>query len=138
VSLPGRVPFLVVDHWQAVGQPGVPHPAPLRPRLGDPSFDSAYVIGARDADVPARVLAPGARAVLLEAPVQRLVLQGSIVMVRTFDGAELDDATVDWLADAVARFLAATPSFVQSSLAVSGGRRPDAPLPEGLYGPAAS
>jgi len=137
VSLPGRVPFLVVDHWQAVGQPGVPHDAPLRPRLGDPTFDSAYVIGVRESDVPARVLGPGARAVLLESPVQRLVLQGSIVMVRTFDGAELDDAAVTWLGAVVARFLASTPSFVQSSMVVSGGRRRDAPLPEGLYGPAA-
>jgi len=135
VSLPGRVPFLVVDHWQAVGQPGVPLAAPLRPRLGDPTFDSAYVIGVAEAEVAARVLSPGARAVLLEAPVQRLVLQGSIVMVRTLDGVELDDALLDRLGAVVARFLAATPSFVQTSMVVSGARRPDAPLPEGLYGP---
>jgi len=137
VSLPGRVPFLVLDHWQAVGQPGVPQAAPLRPRLGDSAFDSAYVIGVQDADVASRVLGPGARTVLLETPVQRLVLQGSIVMVRTFDGDELSDALVERLGAVVARFLAATPSFVQTSMVVSGARRPDAPLPEGLYGPAA-
>jgi len=77
----------------------------------------------------------GARTVLLETPVQRLVLQGSIVMVRTFDGDELSDALVERLGAVVARFLAATPSFVQTSMVVSGARRPDAPLPEGLYGP---
>ena len=135
VSLPGRVPFLVADNWQAVGQPGVPHEAPLRPRLGEASFDSAYVVGVRDQEVTARVLGPAARAVLLENPVQRLVLQGSIVMVRTFDGDELDDATVERLGAVVARFLAATPSFVQSTMVVSGPRHRDAPLPQGLYGP---
>ena len=135
ISLPGRVPFLVADHWQAVGRPGVPHEAPLRPRLDDPSFDSAYVIGAREADVAERVLTPAARAVLLERPVQRLVLQGSLLMVRTFDGARLDDPAVVDLGEVIARFLAATPSFVRSAMAASGGLRPDTPLPEGLYGP---
>lgn len=135
VSLPGRVPFLVVDHWQAVGQPGVPHEAPLRPRLGDPSFDSAYVLGVREADVAERVLVPAARAVLLGRPVQRLVLQGSALIVRTFDGARLEDAVLAGLGGMVAQFLSSTPSFVQSAMAVSGGLRPGAPLPEGLYGP---
>lgn len=135
VSLPGQVPFLVADHWQAVGQPGVPHEAPLRPRLGDASFDSAYVIGVREPDVAERVLPPAARAALLDRPVQRLVLQGSVLMVRTFDGARLDDPVVAGLGDVVARFLASTPSFVRSAMAVSGPLRPAAPLPEGLYGP---
>jgi len=131
VSLPGRVPFLVVDHWHAVGRPGVPQPAALRPRLGDPTFDSAYVVGVHEAEAAERVLVPAARAVLLDTPVQRLVLQGSTVTVRTFDGARLDDAQTAALGDVLARFLASTPSFLQSSMAVSGRLRAGAPLPSG-------
>lgn len=135
VSLPGRVPFLVLDHWQAVGQPNVPHHAPLRPRLRDAAFDSAYVIGVDDSETAARVLVPAARRVLLEEPVQRLSLRGSTMLVRTFDGARLDDAQLASLRAFAARLLAATPSFVRTSLAASGPSRRDEPLPEGLYGP---
>jgi hypothetical protein len=135
VSLPGRVPFLVLDHWQAIGQPNVPQHAPLRPRLKDAAFDSAYVIGVDDPETPARVLIPAARQVLLAEPVQRLSLRGSTMLVRTFDGTRLDDAQTAAMNAFAARFLAATPSFVRTSLAASGPLRRDDPLPEGLYGP---
>jgi hypothetical protein len=133
VSLPGRVPFLVADHWSAVGQPGVPHAAPQRPRLGDPAFDSAYVVGVEDAEVAARLLSPAARRLLVERPVQRLKLRGSSLVVRSADGIDLDGASL--LGDIVARFLASTPSFVRSSMAATGRLRPGDPLPEGLTGP---
>jgi hypothetical protein len=135
VSLPGRVPFLVADHWQALGQPGVPLEAPLRPRLHDPSFDSAYVIGAEEPGVAERVLTPLTRQVLLREPLQRLAMRGSVLLLRTFDGARLDEQQIAALGGVAARFLSSTPSFVQSSMAVSGPLRAGDPLPEGLYGP---
>jgi hypothetical protein len=135
VSLPGRVPFLVVDHWQAVGQPGVPHGAPQRFRLDDPRFDSAYVVSADTPGVAERVLSPAVRDFLVDRPVQRLQLRGSTMMIRTFDGVELRDVVIRDLGDAVTRVLRATPAFVQSTMAVSGPLRPEDPLPEGLYGP---
>jgi len=135
VSLPGRVPFLVLDHWQALGRPNVPQPAPLRPRLKDTTFDSAYVIGVEEPETAARVLGPAARQVLLDEPVQRLSLRGSTLLLRTFDGARLDDPQIAAMSAFVARFLAATPSFVRTAMAASGPLRRDAPLPEGLYGP---
>ena len=135
VSLPGRVPFLAVDHWQAVGRPHVPQQAPLRPRVKDPAFDAAYVVGVEDPDIVERVLSPAARQVLLDEPVQRLSLRGSTMLLRTSDGVRLDDARIAALSALAARFLSATPSFVQSTMAAAGPLRRDDPLPQGLYGP---
>jgi hypothetical protein len=139
VTLPGRVPFLVADNRAASGRTGVPMEAPHRSTLDDPPFDATYVVGAAEPDLIARVLSPGARDVLLRAPVQRLMLHESQVLVRTFDGVELDDATIAWLDGLAARFLSATPSFVTAARAVAGhpSGSVDAtdPLPEGLYGP---
>ncbi len=135
VSLPGRVPLLVVDNSAATGRPGVPFEAPHRARMGDPDFDAAYIVGAGEPEAAARVLGPAARAVLLEQPVQRLMLHDSKMLLRTFDGVRLDRARIDSLNAMATRFLSSTPSFVRASLAVSGPLRAGEPLPEGLYGP---
>jgi hypothetical protein len=139
VNLPGRVPFLVADNRAASGRTGVPMEAPRRVTLDDPPFDATYVVGAAEAEHAPRILGPAARDVLLRAPVQRLILHESQLLLRTFDGVALDDEVIGWLDGIAARFLASTPSFVTS------GRAPaapsgsllsgDAPLPEGLYGP---
>lgn len=135
VMLPGRVPFLVADHWQAVGRPGVPAAAPLRPRLNDAVFDGLYVIGVSDAETAQQVLRAAARRVLIEHPVQRLALRGSSLQLRTFDGEGWDDDRLAALCALAARFLASTPSFVRSALTVPGVPQRDDPLPEGRYGP---
>ena len=139
VTLPGRVPFLVVDNRSAVGRVGVPMEAPSQASLDDPPFDATYVVGAVDADSIIRVLSPAAREVLLRAPVQRLLLHDSQLQIRTFDGVTFSDQVIDALDGAAARFLAATPSFVTAAKAPvrSAGGPPDAgePLPEGFYGP---
>ncbi|MBN9618152.1 MAG: hypothetical protein J0H43_00200, partial [Actinobacteria bacterium] len=68
VTLPGRVPFLVVDNRAAMGRTGVPMEAPHRELVDDPPFDATYVVGGEEADLPARVLTPEAREVLVRAP----------------------------------------------------------------------
>jgi hypothetical protein len=139
VTLPGRVPFLVVDNRAAAGRAGVPMAAPHQVSLDDPPFDATYPVGAADPDQVARVLRPAARELLLRAPVQRLLLHESHLVLRTFDGIQLDDASIEWLDGTAARFLASTPSFVTTGRmpATPAGSlvAPNAPLPEGLYGP---
>ncbi len=141
VSLPGRVPSLVVDNRAAVGRTGVPAALPHRVELDDPPFDALYTVVATDPEVPARVLSSAAREVLVRAPVQRLMLRESELLLRTFDGPKLDAELIAWLDEIAARFLAATPSFVTSTRAPAGpaGLLADAtdPLPPGLYGPGA-
>lgn len=140
VNLPGRVPFLVADNRAAAGRVGVPLDTPARETLDDPPFDATYVVGAEDVETIRRVLTPGAREVLVRAPVQRLMLHESRLMLRTFDGVMLDDHVIQALDGVAARFLTSTPSFVTPARAPahSPGRPHDAeePLPEGFYGPA--
>jgi hypothetical protein len=139
VTLPGRVPFVVADNRTASGRHDVPMSAPHRGTLDDPPFDASYVVGAAEPDLITRVLSPAAREVLLRAPVQRLMLHESQVLLRTFDGVALDAATIDWLDGIAARFLASTPSFVAAghapAVAPASADRSDAPLPQGFYGP---
>jgi hypothetical protein len=141
VTLPGRVPLLVADHRAASGRVDVPMQMPHHAVLDDPPFDATYVIGAGDEDTINRVLTPAAREVLLRAPVQRLMLRDSYLLLRTFDGVTFSDEVVGALDGVAARFLAATPSFVTAARAParssSVGGEPDAgePLPEGFYGP---
>jgi hypothetical protein len=139
VTLPGRVPFLVVDNRAAVGRVGVPMETPHRATLDDPPFDATYVVGAGEIDVIGRVLSPAAREVLLRAPVQRLLLHDSQLLLRTFDGVMLSDQVIAGLDGIAARFLASTPSFVTAARAPvrSSLGPPDVaePLPEGFYGP---
>jgi hypothetical protein len=139
VNLPGRVPFLVADNRAATGRTGVPMHAPHRISLDDPPFDATYLIGSDEPDAVPRVLTPGARDVLLRAPVQRLILNDSQLLLRTFDGIALDDDVIGWLDAIAARFLASTPSFVRAVKAPAapsaGVLTAGAPLPEGFYGP---
>jgi hypothetical protein len=135
VALPGRVPFLVIDAVQAGGRVGVPLEAPRRERVGAAAFDAAYVVGVAEPGTAGRVLTPGAQTVLLTERVQRLMLHGRSLVLRTFDGVRLDLEAMSSLQATAAGFLTATPSFVRSSLAVSGPAPADAPLPPGRYGP---
>ncbi|HEX3336836.1 MAG TPA: hypothetical protein VHS54_10280 [Jatrophihabitans sp.] len=138
VTLPGRVPYLVADNYDAIGRPGVPAAAPHRQELDDPVFDATFLVGAEDPELITRVLTPTAREVLVAARLQRLELRASSVQLRTFDGVELSDAVIDSLVGAGARFLASTPSFVRTPHASAGaGLEPRGahPLPEGFYGP---
>jgi hypothetical protein len=139
VTLPGRVPRLVVDNRSATGRVGVPMQMPHRADLDDPPFDATYVVGAGEPETAARVLTPAAREVLLRAPVQRLMLHDTQLLLRTFDGVAFNQQIIEALDGVAARFLASTPSFVTASRAParSSGGRPDAgePLPEGFYGP---
>jgi hypothetical protein len=139
VTLPGRVPLLVVDNRAAAGRSGVPMEMPYRQTVDDPPFDATYLVGSADGDSIPQVLSPPARDVLLRAPVQRLLLHESQLQLRTFDGVALDDAAIASLDGIAARFLAATPSFVSSTRAPAAfnGAAPASgePLRPGFYGP---
>jgi hypothetical protein len=139
VTLPGRVPFLVIDNRAAAGRTDVPMDAAHRVTLDDPPFDATYSVGVADPEQAARVLTPDARSVLLRAPVQRLMLHETQLLLRTFDGSSLDDELIVWLDSIAARFLSSTPSFVAAgrapATAAGGGVASDVPLPEGFYGP---
>lgn len=139
VTLPGRVPLLAVDNRAAAGRSGVPMDLPHRETLDDPPFDATYTVGAAEVDAIGRVLTPAARDVLLRAPVQRLLLHDSQLLLRTFDGVPLDENVIQSLDGMAARFLASTPSFVTANRAPAraNGGLPDSadPLPEGFYGP---
>ncbi|HZC72782.1 MAG TPA: hypothetical protein VE442_18940 [Jatrophihabitans sp.] len=139
VTLPGRVPLVVIDNRAAAGRVGVPMGVPHRAMLDDPPFDATYVMGAADVESIGRVLCPAAREVLLRAPVQRLLLHDSQLLLRTFDGVTLSDQVIAGLDGIAARFLASTPSFVTAPKAPvrSPGWLPEItePLPEGFYGP---
>jgi hypothetical protein len=141
VSLPGRVPSLVVDNRAATGRVGVPLDMPAGGSLDDPPFDATYIVGADAAETIPRVLTAAAREVLVRAPVQRLMLHESQLLLRTFDGVLLDDEVIQALDGIAARFLASTPSFVTVAKAPAhsptGLGDAEEPLPEGFYGPAA-
>src|SRR5439155_5360281 len=102
-------------------------------------FDATYSVGSGEPEWITRVLSPAARDVLLRAPVQRLMLHETQLLLRTFDGVTLDDQVIASLDSIAARFLASTPSFVSSTRAPAGtsGPLPDSadPLPEGFYEP---
>lgn len=139
VTLPGRVPFLVADHRSAWGRPQVPMESPHIGEVDDAAFDSTYAVGAAEPWLIARVLSPAACHILVAGPVQRLMLRESSVVLRTFDGVELDDDLMLWLGGVAEQFLASTPSFVTSSRAAAGSPMArefrDDPLPPGFYGP---
>jgi hypothetical protein len=135
LTLPGKVPFLVLDNRSASGRSGVPMEAPHRATLDDPPFDATYIVGSAEVDTITRVLGPSTRDVLLRAPVQRLMLSETQLLLRTFDGVALDEKTITWLDGLAARFLASTPSFVAARIAVSPAVVGNGPLPEGRYGP---
>lgn len=139
VSLPGRVPLLVADNRDALGRPGVPMPAPYHRELGAADFDAAYLAGAEAPWVISRVFGPvEVQRAMLSSPVQRLMLRDSGVMLRSFDGATLDDTMIVLLTGVAEQILSSAPSVLVS------GRTPGrneparpavAPLQPGFYGP---
>jgi hypothetical protein len=139
VMLPGRVPFLVADNRAAWGRPNVPMDSPYVAEIDDAAFDSTYAVGAAEPWLIARVMSAEACQALVDSPVQRLMLHESSVVLRTFDGVELDDDLTVRLSGVAERFLASTPSFLTSTRAAAGSptprEHPDDPLPPGFYGP---
>jgi hypothetical protein len=139
VSLPGRVPLLVADNRAAEGRPGVPMAAPHRRALGASEFDGAYVTGADAPWVISRVFGPAdVQRAMLASPVQRLMLRDCGVMLRTFDGATLDDTMIVWLTGVAEQILASAPSVLTSGRSPARNepaRQPVAPLQPGFYGP---
>lgn len=139
VSLPGRVPLLVADNRTAAGQPGVPMAAPQHRLLGASDFDAAYIAGADEPWVISRVFGPPAvRRAMLTSPVQRLMLRDSGVMLRTFDGATLDDTMIVWLTGVAEQILSCAPSVLmpgRSPARAEPARPAVAPLQPGFYGP---
>jgi hypothetical protein len=126
VSLPGQVPMLCVDR-----RPGAPPPGLVPVPTGDANFDATFVVSAHTPEVDVgALLVPHARDLLLRAPVQRLMLRDSELLVRTPDQTTLDAAVLTGLRRLVGEFLGATPSFVRRPAGLSGG----GPLPPGLYG----
>lgn len=120
VTLPGRVPFLVADNDAANGRSHVPMEAPHFAELDDPPFDATYAVGGEETWLIQRVLTPSVRALLVANPVQRLMLRESLVLVRTFDGVELDDDMIAWLTAAAQTFLSSTPAFTTPMRAAAG------------------
>jgi hypothetical protein len=131
VNLPGRVPFLSVD------RAGTPGPAgATRVTIGDDEFDPQFTVWAAESQTVADVLVPQARSVLVDAPIQRLMLREAQLLLRTPDGASpLPNTTAD-LVQTAAAFLESTPSFVTHDFAGRPVVVADsaAPLPPGLYG----
>jgi hypothetical protein len=139
VSLPGRVPLLVADNRIAEGRPGVPMATPHHRALGAAQFDAAYVAGADEPWVISRVFGPAeVQRAMLASPVQRLMLRDSGVMLRTFDGATLDDTMIVWLTGVAEQILSSAPSVLTSGRSPARSepaRQAVAPLHPGFYGP---
>ena len=134
VMLPGRAPFLSIDHERAlagvVGGTAVP--------LRDADFDAQYTATAVHTDVVPAVLTPRAMQVLLKSPVQRLMLRESLLIVRSFEGVRLSESSAEWMTGLAADFLKSTPSFIKHDMAgrplVLAAATADAPLQPGFYG----
>jgi hypothetical protein len=134
VSLPGLVPNLAVDHRSAFGLPGVPA-GEVFWRTGDGDFDATYAVVADDESVIRNVLTPALCQLLVTNPVQRLVLSGSALILRTFDDAPASEPVVEWLSSVVEGILTSTPSFVTPRSGRDVGLR-GRPLAPGLHAPA--
>ena len=134
VSLPGLAPYLVVDHRSAVGRPGVPA-EPVARSTGDAVFDDVYTVGADDPADVTRILSADVRQLLVDRPVQRVLISGGVMVLRTFDGADASDAVINELTDTVAGLLSSTPSFVTPRSGRDVGLR-GKPLAPGLHGEA--
>ena len=112
VSLPNNVPGLVVDHTAVLGSFDVPPKKGVTVSTGDLEFDHTYLATAEDEDAASYLLTRELREVLLRRPVQRLSFVGPRMLIRVFDGADIDNDLVDWLHDTAAEVLKATPAFV--------------------------
>ena len=141
VTLPGWLPYLVVDHASAKGRPGVPaaagHPVPT----GDRTFDEVFLVVAGEPAVVKRVLTAQVRGLLAHFPLQRVSLSGKTLLLRTFDDNPLTDTVTQGLLLAATELLSTAPSFVMAKrpslgeLVASLPTGPE-PLKPGFYGEA--
>ena len=140
VTLPGWVPYLVLDHRKAIGRPGAPAIGGQQVRIGDPVFDGHFVAVCAEPSVVQRILTPAVRTLLVQFPLQRISLSGRTLLLRTFDENPLSPTVVQGLDLAATEILSTAPSFVMDKrpalgqVAASLPTSPD-PLPEGFYGP---
>jgi hypothetical protein len=140
VTLPGWLPYLVVDHRTAIGRPGVPASAGQPMPTGDPTFDERFLVVAAEVAVVNRVLTAAVRDLLAQFPLQRVSLSGRTLLLRTFDDNKLTDTVSKGLDLAASELLSTAPSFVMEKrptlgqVAASLPTTPD-PLPQGFYGP---
>ena len=140
LTLPGWVPYLVLDHRKAVGRPSVPAAGGQQIKTGDAVFDGHFVSVAADPAVVARVLSPALRGLLMQFPLQRISLSGRTLLLRTFDDNPLSDTVWAGLNLAATEILSTAPSFVMAKRPLLGevaAMLPIGlePLPEGFYGP---
>lgn len=139
VTLPGWLPYLVVDHRTAMGRPGVPAVAGNQMPTGDPSFDETFVVVSADQAVLTRVLTPEVRALLAHFPLQRVSLSGRTMLLRTFDDNRLTDTVLQGLDLAASELLSTAPSFLMERRPAQGELlemlpKGSDPLPQGFYG----
>lgn len=141
VTLPGWLPYLVVDHRTVLGMPGIPAVAGKQLATGDRAFDEAFVVVSAEPEVVSRVLTAEVRALLAHFPLQRISLSGRTMLLRTFDDNKLTDTVLQGLDLAASEVLATAPSFVMEKrpalgqLVESLPKTAD-PLPRGFYGEA--
>lgn len=141
VTLPGWLPYLVVDHRTAKGRPGVPPAAGHEMPTGDPDFDAAFVVVSSETAVVERVLTPAVRALLAHFPLQRMSLSGRTLLLRTFDDNKMTDTVLQGLDLAATELLSTAPSFVMEKRPSLGQLLESLPtgadpLPQGFYGQA--
>jgi hypothetical protein len=139
VTLPGWLPYLVIDHRNAMGRAGVPAVAGQQIPTGDPQFDETFVVVSAEPAVVSRVLTAEVRGLLAHFPLQRVSLSGRTMLLRTFDDNKLTDTVMQGLDLAASELLSTAPSFVMekrpkmgellASLPTTPG-----PLPRGFYG----
>lgn len=141
VTLPGWLPYLVVDHRSVMGRAGVPAVAGQQIPTGDPEFDQTFVVVSADAAVVSRVLTAEVRALLAHFPLQRVSLSGRTMLLRTFDDNKLTDTVMQGLDLAASDLLSTAPSFVMEKRPALGKLLESLPttpaaLPRGFYGEA--
>jgi hypothetical protein len=140
VTLPGWVPYLVLDHRKAIGRPGVPAAGGQQVRTGDAVFDGHFVSISAEPAVVQRILTPAVRTLLVQFPLQRISLSGRTLLLRTFDENPLSATVVQGLNLAATEILSTAPSFVMGKrpalgqVAASLPTGPE-PVPQGFYGP---
>lgn len=141
VTLPGWLPYLVVDHRTASGRPGIPPAAGQEVPTGDKDFDETFVVVSSEPAVVARVLTAEVRALLAHFPLQRVSLSGRTMLLRTFDDNHLTDTVQQGLDLAASELLATAPAFVMEKRPAIGQLLASLPtgsqpLPQGFYGQA--
>jgi len=112
VTLPGWLPYLVIDHRSVLGRPGVPPAAGSQVPTGDEAFDENFVVVTSEPAVVSRVLTSEVRGLLAHFPLQRVSLSGRTMLLRTFDDNKLTDTVMQGLELAASELLSTAPAFV--------------------------